>query len=58
MFTCHRFSDIAEESSEDDCEQQESATRKGRFRITPPNAPGPPESYGRFRISPHGMDLI
>lgn len=48
------FSDIAEEVSDD--VQSESATRMGRFRICPPNAPGPPDtSHGRFRISSQGM---
>lgn len=33
-----------------------STTRMGRFRICPPNSPGPPEqlSHGRFRIIPQG----
>ena len=34
-----------------------STTRMGRFRICPPNSPGPPGeqmSHGRFRIIPQG----
>lgn len=31
----------------------DDATRMGRFRVCPPNTPGPPEmTHGRFRISP------
>lgn len=35
-----------------------STTRMGRFRICPPNSPGPPEqlSHGRFRIIPQGKN--
>lgn len=36
-------------------EHELAAIRMGRFRICPPNAPGPPEtSHGRFRISTQG----
>lgn len=36
-----------------------STTRMGRFRICPPNSPGPPEqlSHGRFRIIPQGNTI-
>lgn len=36
-------------------EHELAAIRMGRFRICPPNSPGPPEtSHGRFRISTQG----
>lgn len=38
--------------------KNDDATRKGRFKICPPNAPGPPGdqvSHGRFRIIPQSM---
>lgn len=38
-----------------DSKSDDAATRMGRFRICPPNAPGPPGeqvSHGRFRIIP------
>lgn len=42
------FIDILEDSNGTD----HAATRMGRFRVCPPNAPGPPEhTHGRFRIS-------
>lgn len=41
--------------SEEMGEHELAAIRMGRFRICPPNAPGPPEtSHGRFRISTQG----
>lgn len=35
---------------------ESDSTKMGRFRICPPNSPGPPEpmSHGRFRIIPQG----
>lgn len=40
--------------------ESETSTRMGRFRICPPNSPGPPEqlSHGRFRIIPQGNGKI
>lgn len=48
------MADITEEMGEHEL----AAIRMGRFRICPPNAPGPPEtSHGRFRISTQGKQM-
>lgn len=41
-------------------ENMSDDTRMGRFRISAPNSPGPPEqlNHGRFRINPQSKQTI
>ncbi|KAJ6633482.1 hypothetical protein Bhyg_16659 [Pseudolycoriella hygida] len=41
--------------TEDDYGGSEEASRKGRFRVTSSSSSGPPETLGRFRLTPQNQ---
>lgn len=45
------FSDV----TEDEYGGEEASSRKGRFRVSSSSSSGPPETTGRFRLTPQSM---